>query len=177
MFCDKIFALCANSSQSWHSCTKLINHCKTHTKTYFAMEYRICTISSQSWHLHWSDFPWQNTQIEVFCREILHLCNLKSDLTVAQIWFSIVKLWKTCFVVEYRICVISSQSWHLHISDFPLKNSQKDVFCGRIMHLFNLKSELTVAQIGFPTVKHSKRRVLRCIIAFVQIQVRVGTYK
>ena len=80
---------------------------------------------------------------------------------------------KTCFAVEYRTCAISSQSWHLHISDFPQQNTE-DVFCSGVLHLCNLKSQLTVAQISFSTVKHSKKRVLRWIIAFGAI-VRIGT--
>ena len=74
---------------------------------------------------------------------------------------------KTCFVMEYRICAISSQGRHLHKSDYPQQKTQKNVFCGGIFNLWNLKSDLTVAQIGFFTVKYSKRRVLQWIIAFV----------
>ena len=86
------------------------------------------------------------------------------------------KMHKTaCYAVEYRICAISTQSWHLHKSDFSPQNTQKDVFCGAIFLSCNLKSELTVAQIGISTVKHSKRRFMRCIIAIVQFKVRVGT--
>ena len=82
----------------------------------------------------------------------------------------------TCFALEYRICAISSQSWHLHKSDFSLQNIQKNVFGGGILHVCYLKSELTVAQFGFSTVKRSKRRFLRCIIANVQGKVRVGAW-
>ena len=41
----------------------------------------------------------------------------------------------------------------------------------------NLGSKLTVAEIGFSTVKHSKRRVVRWFIKFVQFKVKVGTRK
>ena len=149
------------------SCTNLIFHGKT-PKNVFVVEYRICVISSQSWHLHISDFPLQNTQKDVFSGGIMHLFNLKSELTGVQIGFPTVKhskrrvlRWviafvqfkvrvctckklifhsnthnKTCFEVEYRICAISSLSWHLHKSDFPLQTTQKDVFCNRILHLW-----------------------------------------
>ena len=61
-----------------------------------------------------------------------------------------------CFEVEYHICVTSSQSWHLHKSDFLSQNTQNEVFCCRIFHLRNLESELTVAQTGFSTVNTKK---------------------
>ena len=113
-------------------------------KTCFAIVYRICAISSQSSHLHKSDFPFQNTQKDVFYNGLSHLCKLKSELALAQIGFHIV-------------------------------NAQKDVFCYGISHLCNFKSEFTFAQIRFSIAKHSKRRALQWIIAFVQIKVRVGT--
>ena len=81
------------------------------------------------------------------------------------------------FCSRILLCAISNQSWHLHKSDFPLQNTQNDVFCCGILHLCNLKSELTVAQISFSTVKHSKRRVLWWVMAFLQFKVRVGTCK
>ena len=59
---------------------------------------------------------------------------------------------------------------------FPLLNTQKNVFCDELSHLCNLKSELTLAQIWFSIVKHSKRSVLQWISAFVQFKVRVGTW-
>ena len=62
---------------------------------------------------------------------------------------------KTCFAVEYRICAISSQCWHLHKSEFLLQNTQKVIFCGGIFHMYNLKAELTVTQTWFSTVKYS----------------------
>ena len=176
--------------------------------------------------------------MDVFCNGIPHLCNLKSELTLTQIGFSIWKHSKRCvlcwnipivqfkvrvdscinlifnyktlkktyfamdyhnceienpcwhllkfdfplqnaqkdvFAMEYRIFAISSQSWHLHKSNFPFQNSHKDVFCCRILHLCNLKSELTVAQVRFFTVQHSKRRILWWNIAFVQFKVRVDS--
>ena len=58
-----------------------------------------------------------------------------------------------CFEVEYHICVISSQSWHVHKPDFFSQNTQNEVLCCGIFHLRNLESELTVAQTGFSTVK------------------------
>ena len=79
--------------------TKLIFHCKTHKKMCFAMEYRICVISSQSWHLHKSDFPLQNTQKNVFCNRLLHLCKWKSELTLTQSWFFNVKCTKRCVLI------------------------------------------------------------------------------
>ena len=112
----------------------------------------------------------------MFCKWLSRLFNLKSELTLAHSWFSIVKRTKERvlqWIIE--ICAISSDSWHLHKSDFSLQNSEKDVFCDGLSHLCNLKSELTLAQIGFSIVKHSKRRVLRWIIAFVQFKVRVET--
>ena len=81
---------------------------------------------------------------------------------------------KTCFAMKYRICAISSQSSHLHKSDFPFQNTQ-DVFWYGMSHLCKLKSELALAQSGFSIVKRSKRRVLQRNIAFVQFQVIVHT--
>ena len=128
------------------------------------MDYHICVFLG---NLHKSDFPLQNTQKDVFCNELSHLCNLRS---LTQIEFSIAKTFKrcvlqwvftfvqvkvrsnnykklilycknynkTCFVMEYHICVISSQSRLLLNSDFPSKNTQEDVFCNDLSHLCTL---------------------------------------
>ena len=82
---------------------------------------------------------------------------------------------KTCFAMDSCICIISSKSWHLQKADFPLKNTQKYVFCNGLLRLCNFKSKLTLAQIGFSIVKPSRRCVLQWIIAFVQFKVRVDT--
>ena len=138
------------------TCTKQIFYGKIHKKRCFVVGYRICAIYSQSWHLQKSEFLLQNTQKDVFCGGILHLCNLKSELTIAKTRFFIVKhskrrvLWlrtafvqpgtwtklilyskmhkKTCFAVKYRICAISSQNWYLHKSDFHYKTPKKMYF-------------------------------------------------
>ena len=77
----------------------------------------------------------------------------------------------TCFSMDYHICVISG---NLHKSDFPLQNTQKDVFCNELSHLCSLRS---LTQIEFSIAKTFKRRVLQWVFTFVQVKVRSNNYK
>ena len=65
------------------TCTKLIFQSKTINRRLLLWNTCICAILNQSRQFHKSDFLQQNTQNDVFCFGILHLCNLKSELTVA----------------------------------------------------------------------------------------------
>ena len=90
------------------------------------MDYRICVNESESWHLHKSDFALQNTQKKRFLQWIIAFVQMIVRVdTYTKLIFHCKTHKKMCFAMEYRICVISSQSWHLHKSDFPLQSTQK----------------------------------------------------
>ena len=107
----------------------------------------------------------------MFCDGLSSSCNLRSKLALGKTHK------KTCFAVGYRICAISSQSSHLLKSDFPSQNTQKDVFSCGIFNIVRVQVKVRVdsCKNRICIVKHSKRRVLRWVIAFVQLKVRLGT--
>ena len=113
-----------------YSCINLIFYCKKLKNTCFAMDYHIYAIQRHSWHLHKANFLLLNAENDLFCLGIPHLCNFKSELTLARSGFFNSKhskrrvLWWNIAFAQFKIRVDSCTN-----RIFYLKTLKKTFFC------------------------------------------------